>query len=194
MLRLVQGMQHGVAGAVGERHRYASPVLHRNFESSAERALVDFAIGQASNGMPKCSSSITASWPAAHEFDGILITQVIRAFHRVVHVPVPVSSLTLRQGRGNAPLGGNGMGAGREHFGHHRHLEIGVGQLQGGTQASPAAANDQGIKSALGDWHYWSPQRICTDHAVQPDQGEYDQHLGRQPEHGVVHIIHSECP
>ena len=76
------------------------------------------------------------------------------------------------------------MGAGREHLGHHRHLEIGVRQLQRGAQARAAAADDECIESAFGDGHYRTLHKICTDQAAQADQGEDDQHIGRQPEHG----------
>ncbi len=65
---LVQGVQHGVPGAVrrgaGALHLLAAEVL----ALAAERTLIDLAVVRRENGTPKCSSSITRRDAARHMY------------------------------------------------------------------------------------------------------------------------------
>jgi hypothetical protein len=145
-------MQQRMAGAVGRRagaDRLLAAVVLR---LAAERALIDLAVVQPRERQAHVFQLVhRAGRVAAHELDGVLIAQVIRALHRVVHVPMPVVIRHIGQRRGDAALRRNGMRAGREHLGNQRHLQIGLRQLQRGAQTGAAAADDDRIESALRD-------------------------------------------
>jgi hypothetical protein len=85
----------------------------------------------------------------AHELDGVLVAQVVRALDGVEHVPVPVVRQDIGQGRVDPTLGGDRMGPGREHLGDHRNAQIGIGQLDRRVEPGPARADDQGIEVSL---------------------------------------------
>ena len=87
----VQGVQHGVAGAVGRARGAVCLALAVVQRLAAKGALVDFAIfgtgkGQASglqftHGLGRL---------LAHVVDGVLVAEPIRPLDGVVHVPFPV--------------------------------------------------------------------------------------------------------
>ena len=56
----------------------------------------------------------------AHVFNGILITQPVRAFNGIVHMKTPVIFAHITQRRTDASLRGNGMTAGRKYFSQTR--------------------------------------------------------------------------
>ncbi len=99
-------MSGAVGGSAGSRHRILAVILH----VTAERTLIYLAAIQAIEGhavMLQLVHHFRRS--AAHVLDGILITEIIRTFHRVVHVPVPVVFVHISQRRSNAALRCNGM-------------------------------------------------------------------------------------
>ena len=100
---------------------------------------------------------------AAHELDRILVAEVVRALHRVIHVPVPVVFLDIAERGGNAALRRDGMGTGRKHLGQHRDLQTGMRQLQSRAHPGTARADHHHIESSFCDCHY-IPHRISTDH------------------------------
>ena len=51
-------------------------------------------------------------------FHGVGVAQPVRTLDGVIHMPLPVIRAHVRQRCGNAPLGCNCMGAGRENLGH----------------------------------------------------------------------------
>jgi hypothetical protein len=63
--------------------------------------------------------------------------------------------------RGDAALRRNGVRAGREDLGQHGGLVAGFGELDRGTQAGAAGADDDRIEFADGIIHYHSLQMIC---------------------------------
>ena len=102
---------------------------------------------------------------AAHELDGVLVAEPVRALDRVVHVPVPVIFLGVAQRRGDTALRRDGMRARRENLGQHGGLESGLGQLDRGTQAGAAGTDDDRIEFANGNFMLrvlHSLQMICT--------------------------------
>ena len=97
----------------------------------------------------------------SHIVNGILITEPIRAFHGIVHVPPPVilvhtikvsaglrdnsDVLLLSQGRVDASLGGHGMTPRREQLRDTRGIKTRFGQAESGAQTGPAGTNHNGI-------------------------------------------------
>jgi len=161
-IALIQRVQHGMAGAVGHRagaHGRRAAVVPGH---AAEGALIDLAVIQAVE-----RHAVVFQFDhrlvglAAHELDRILVTEVIRALDRVVHVPVPVVLAHVAEAGGDAALRGDGMGTGGKHLGHHRHLEVGMGKLQRGAQTGPAATDDHRIERSPGDAHC-TLHKICT--------------------------------
>ena len=92
-----------------------------------------------------------------HIFDGILVSQVITALDRVEHVPVPVVRADIGKCSIDPTLGGDGMRTGWKDLGHHGHVGIGLGQLQGGPQATTTGTDDQGIELSSRDIHRVMP-------------------------------------
>ena len=104
---------------------------------------------------------------AAHEFNGILVAEIIGPFHCVVHMPVPVIFGDISERRGNATLRGHRVGSGGKYLGQHRHLETRFRQLQCGAHARTAGADDYRIEFSFGYRHANSKaHRISADQTV----------------------------
>ena len=92
---------------------------------AAKRALINLAIGQARERQAVVFQFVHHfRRVATHEFDGVLVAQIIGAFHGVVHMPVPVIRRDVAECGSDAALRGNSVGASGEHFRHDCHLEI----------------------------------------------------------------------
>ena len=160
---LVHGVQHGVAGAVGggagTAHRLLAEIRH----VAAERPLVDLAgIGAVERHAVILEFDDALVGLAAHELDGILVAQPVRALDGVVHMPVPVIFLGVAQAGGDAALCRHRVRTGWKDLGQHGGLEAGFRQLDGGAQTGAAGAYDHRVKSANGNAHDQSLQMICT--------------------------------
>jgi hypothetical protein len=159
---LVHRVQHGVAGAVGRSAGTAHRLLAEVRHVAAERALVDLAVVEAVEGhavMLEFDHDFVGL--AAHELDRVLVAEPVGALDGVVHVPVPVILLGVAQAGGDAALSGHGMRARREDLGQHGGLVAGFGELDRGTQAGAAGADDDRIEFANGVIHSHSLQMIC---------------------------------
>ncbi len=71
----------------------------------------------------------------AHELDGILVAEPVRALDGVVHVPAPIILAHVAERRGDAALRRHGVAARREDLGEAGGGETGLGQTEGGAQA-----------------------------------------------------------
>ena len=117
-------MQQCMAGAVSRRAGTGSLLAAVIHGLPAEWALVDAAIVEPRERQPHMLEfDYRLGGMAAHELDGVLIAQIIRTFHRVIHVPVPVVRRDIAQCGGNAALGRYRVRTRREYLGHHRHLQ-----------------------------------------------------------------------
>ena len=167
---LVQGMQHGVAGTIsggaGARRLLAAVVL----ALTAEGALVDASAVQARERHAEMLQlDHQPRGGAAHVFDRVLIAEIIAALDGVVHMPVPVVRRHVGQRRIDAALGGNRMRSGREDFGHHRHVRLGLRQLQRGAQAAATGADNKRIETTPRDAAHGPPptdSNSCTHHSA----------------------------
>ena len=170
---LVQGVQQGVTGTVGCR----ASALHRLFAEvgrvAAEWTLVDGAVRVAVEWHAEVFQFVhDLRCFAAHEFDGILVAQVVAALDGVEHVPEPVVFGHVAERRADTALRCHGVRAGREDFRENCDVQAGFSQLQRRAHAGTAGANDDRIKAAGRDCrficcHDYTLQSICT---VQPAQ------------------------
>jgi len=103
---------------------------------AAEGALVDLAVVEAVEGhavvfeLDDCLVGL-----AAHEFDRILVAEVIGALDRVIHVPVPVVRFLVAERGGHSALRRDGMRARRKHLRQDCHPQVGFRELQRRAQA-----------------------------------------------------------
>ncbi len=103
----------------------------------------------------------------AHVFNGILITQVITALYRIVHMPMPVVRQHVTKCRINAALRGDCVRACRKDFGNHRHMCLGLRQLQCSPQPGATRTDHQTIEATSRNAHgNHLPKRIWTDHSA----------------------------
>ncbi|MDT4860489.1 hypothetical protein FQZ97_950570 [compost metagenome] len=148
---LVQRVQQRVAGTV----RRGAGALHRLLAVvggvAAERALVDGAIRVAVERHAEVFELVhdLRRFPA-HELDGVLVAQPVRALDGVVEVVVPVVLAHVAERGADAALRGHGVRACGEHLGEHGHLEAGTRQLQRGAHAGAAGTDDDNVKLTLG--------------------------------------------
>ena len=160
---LIQGVQQRMTGAVGcgtgARHRVLAVILH----VAAERTLVDLAAVQPIERHAVMLQLVHHfRCGAAHVFDGILIAEIVRTLHRVVHMPVPVVFVDVAQRSGDAALSRHGMRTCGEHLGQHRDFQARLGQRQCGAHPRTARAHHHHIECSFCYCHY-SPHKICTD-------------------------------
>ncbi len=109
----------------------------------------------------------------AHVFDGVLVAQIIAAFDGVEHMPMPVVGQHIGQCGVHPTLGGAGMRTGREDFGDHRDMRLGLRQLQRGSQAATAGTDNERIEIAARQAHAPLPPMAArnntrNDHRPQP--------------------------
>jgi hypothetical protein len=147
---LVQRVQQRMAGAVGGGAGADGLLAAVVLRLAAKRALVDLAVFQARERQAHVLQFVhRAGCIAAHELDGVLVAQVIRSLHGVIHVPVPVVIRHVGQRRRDAALRRHGMRTGWEDLGNQRHFQVGLRQLQRGAQTGATAADDDRIECPL---------------------------------------------
>jgi len=116
---LIERVQHRMTGTVssgcGALHRRAcAHILHM----AAKGTLIDGAIGVARKRNPGMFQFINRSRGFTHHIlDRILITQPIRPFDGIVHVPSPVIGRVVAKAGRNAALRRNSVRTGRKHLG-----------------------------------------------------------------------------
>ena len=159
-VRLIQGVQQGVAGAVGGRAGAARlAALAVVLRLAAERALVDAArLGAGERHAHVLQFENRLGPFAAHVLDGVLVADVVGTLDGVVHVPAPVVVRVLAgDGAGDAALGGYRVRTGGENLADHRGLQAGPGQAQGSAHAGAAATDDDGIEFHLARQRHGRP-------------------------------------
>ncbi len=102
---LVEGMEHGMAGSIrcstGTGRLFTAEVL----TLTAKGPLINPAIfqtGKRYSIMFQFDNRIKSR--TAHIFNGILIAQVITAFYRIIHMPMPVIIRDISQSSINTAL------------------------------------------------------------------------------------------
>ena len=148
---LEQGVQHGVTRAVGRGAAAADRRLAVVPGVAAEPALIDAAVVQAAEGQAhvfKLDDHVRGL--PAHELDGVLIAQPVRALDRVVHVEMPGVGLHVAQAGADSALGAHRMAAGGEDLADDGRVHAAAG-LQSRAHARAARADHQGLDAVGGD-------------------------------------------
>ena len=168
---LEQGVQHGVAGAVGRRAGAAHRGLAEVLGVAAEGPLVDAAVVQARKGKPHMLQlDDHLGGHAAHELDGVLVAQPVGALDRVPHVEMPVVRLHVAQGCADAALGAYRVASGGKHLADDGGVHLAAG-LQGGPQPGAAGAHHQGAHPVHGDFFIYSHGRNISFSRAFPETG-----------------------
>ena len=143
----VQRVQNRVAGPVGSGACALHGGAFAEFGGvAAERALVNLALVGARERHAVMFQLVNRLGRFAGQiFHRIRIAQPVRPLDGVVHVPLPVVGAHVGQRRGNAALCGNGVRAGREHFGHASGAQALFGHAQRRTQTSATGAYDDDV-------------------------------------------------
>ncbi len=149
----VQGVEHGVSGAIGgARASVGLAALAKVERLSAEGALVDLAVlGPAEGEAELLQLEDGGGGLAAHVVDGVLVAEPVGALDGVVHVPAPVVLGHVAEGGVDAALGGDGVGAGGEQLGDAGCFEAGFGQAHGGAETGAAGADYHGVEFVIYD-------------------------------------------
>jgi hypothetical protein len=128
----IEGVQHGVAGAVGG----GAGALHRRAFAefgrvAAERALVDLArLGARERHPVMLQLDNRLGGLTRQVFHGVHVAEPVRALDGVVHVPLPVVRPHIGQAGGDATLSRHRVAAGREHLGDTGGLQPLLGHPQ----------------------------------------------------------------
>ena len=102
---LVQGVQQGVAGTVSRRRGARRLLAAEVLRLAAERALINTAVvktGERQAHVLQLENRFRAG--LTHIFDGVLVTDIVRPFYGVVHMPFPVIFMGVTERDGDTPL------------------------------------------------------------------------------------------
>ena len=148
----VEGVQHGMAGAVGRRAGALHDALAVIGGHAAKGALVDLAFLGAAEGHAEMLQLVDRFGRIAAEiFNGILIAQPVRTLDGVVHMPAPIILAHIAQARRDAALRRHGVAAGGKHLGDAGCLQTACGAFQGGAQTGAAGADNHDVESMVND-------------------------------------------
>ncbi len=159
---LVQRVQQGVTGTVRSRRCTCRLLAAEVLRLAAKRTLIDGAVLQAGERQPhvvKLQNRFRAGF--THIFNGVLVTDIVGAFHRVVHMPFPVIIMGITERNGDATLRRYGMGTGREHFREQRTGLAALGNLQRRAHTCAASANHYSVK--FSDWKFHHTPHTTTN-------------------------------
>ena len=146
---LVKRVQQGVAGTVGGRTGARHGLLAQVGRVAPKRTLVDGAVGIAVERHAEVLELVDdLRRLAAHEFDGVLVTEVVGALDGVKHVPVPVVLAHVAQRGPDAALCRHRVRTGGEHLGEHGDVVAGLGQLQRAAHAGATGTDDDRVELA----------------------------------------------
>ena len=82
----------------------------------------------------------------AHIFDSILITNIVRPFDCVIHMPTPIIiGIGTSDGTGDTTLGRNGVRTGRKNLGNNGCFITRLCQLKSSSHACTTATNNDTI-------------------------------------------------
>ena len=147
---LIERVQHGMAGTIGRRTgalRDALAVLRRH---ATEGPLIDAPVGRARKGHAVVLElDHRRRRFLAHELDGVLVTQPIRALDGVVEVVTPVVLAHVAERRRDTALRSHRVTAGRKDFADAGGGQTRLGKAERGTQASAAGADHDDVVGVI---------------------------------------------
>ena len=196
---LVERVQNGMASAVGGSTGALGDAPAEIGGHTTESALVDLAFGRAREGHAVMLQLVDRGRRlTAHILYGVLVTEPVRALHRVVHVPAPVVVAHIAERRRDTALGRHGVAARGENFRQAGRLEAFLGHAEGSTQAGATGAHDDDIVSMIDDririGHSSSALESDLEHGEDGDSTEQDAAKAGRQQHGMfgagaVHIV-----
>src|SRR6478609_10049683 len=123
--------------AVVGGHAAEGALVDASFRSPRERHAIVFQLDH-------------RSWRLlAHELDGVLVAQPVRALHGVVHVPAPVVLAHVGERSTDPALRGHRVAARRKDLGDAGGRQPCLGQPQRGAQARASRADDQYVVAVI---------------------------------------------
>ena len=150
---LVQRVQHRVAGAIRGRAGAMRRALAVVRGHAAERALVDAAVvGARERHAVVLELDDRGRRFLAHELDGVLVAEPVRALDGVVEMEAPVVLAHVAERGGDAALRGHRVAARREHLGDAGGRQAGFGQSQRGAQARAAGADHDDVVGVIDEF------------------------------------------
>ena len=116
---LIQRVKYGVPGAIGSRAGALCNAFTKISRHASERTLVYFAfLGAREWHAIMLKLDYRGHCFAAHVLDCVLISQPVRTFNRIVHVPLPAIGPHVTKRSTHATLCCNRMASSREHLGN----------------------------------------------------------------------------
>ncbi len=142
---LVEGLQDHVPRAVGTVTGAAHGGLAALAGVAAEGPLGNSSVGRAAEGQaPMLQLVDRFDRLAAENLHGVLVGQIVRAFDRVEHVPLPMVFFLVSQSGADPALRRAGVRAGRIEFAEHGDAG-GAAEAERGHQPGPARPHDNRI-------------------------------------------------
>lgn len=112
---LIKRVQQCVTGTVSCCRSACRLLAAEVFRLTAKRTLIDTTIIETRERQAHVFEFQNRFRPGfTHIFNRVLVTDIVRPFHGVVHMPFPVIFMGITQRNGNAALRRNGMGTGRK--------------------------------------------------------------------------------
>jgi hypothetical protein len=142
-----------MAGAVGRRTRALRDPLAEMRGHAAERALINFpVIGARERHAVVLEFDDGGRRPLAHELDGVLVAEPIRALDRVIHMPAPVVGAHVAECRGDTSLRRHGVAAGGKDFGQACRGQTCFRKPEGRAQARAAGADHHHVIGVIDEF------------------------------------------
>ncbi len=149
---LKQRVQDRMAGPVGGGTGALRDAFAKFRRHAAEGPLIDLAGFRAAEGHAvMLQLDHGRDGLAHHVFDGVLVAQPVRPFHRVVHMPAPIVLAHVAQRRTHAALRCHRMAAGGEHLGQAGGAQPLLGHAEGGAQARTPGTDDDDVIGVIDD-------------------------------------------
>jgi hypothetical protein len=150
---LIEGVQHGMAGAIRRGAGALRNALAEVRGHAAERPLINPPIlGARERHAVMFELDDRGRRLLAHELDGVLIAQPIRALDRVVHVPAPVIGAHVAERRGDPALRRDRVAARGKHLGQAGGRQTRLGQTKRRAQSRPAGADHHHIVAVIDEF------------------------------------------
>ena len=159
---LIKRVQQCVTGTVSRRCGTCRLLAAEVFRLTAKRTLIDGPILQTGERQPHVVQFQNRFRPGlTHVFNSVLVTDVVRPFYGVVHVPFPVIFMGITERNGDTTLRRYGMGTGWEHFRQQRTSLAALGNLQRRAHTCATGTNHNSIK--FSDWQFHHTPHTTTN-------------------------------
>ena len=150
---LVEGMQHGVAGAVRRGAGALRGALAEVRGHAAEGALVDASLlGARERHAVVLQFDDGRGRLLAHQLDGVLVAEPVGTLDRVIHVPAPVIGPHVAQRGADAALRGDRVAARRKQLADAGRGQAGLGQTERRAQPGAAGPDDDHIVGVVDEF------------------------------------------